>query len=126
MKGCNWYLVCFILFFSQSAFSLRCGHSLVKEGDYKAEVEDKCGEPDSTEYHYERRGNSNHADTTLYGYNDKSRFPTNSFSYGQQNYQDIEILVDEWVYDFGRARLRKLLRFENGRLKDIESLGRGR
>jgi len=40
-----------------------------------------------------------------------------------QQYEEIQ--VDEWVYNLGRLRLRQYLRFENGRLKEVKSLGRG-
>ena len=31
------------------------------------------------------------------------------------------VQVDEWLYDLGSNRFRRLLRFENGRLVDIET-----
>lgn len=31
----------------------------------------------------------------------------------------VEVPVDEWTYDFGRARFIKFLRFENGRLLSV-------
>jgi hypothetical protein len=37
-----------------------------------------------------------------------------------------EIQIEEWVYNFGSSRLKQYLRFENGELKEIKSLGRGR
>jgi Protein of unknown function (DUF2845) len=125
MRIGRWLLVCVITLVAQSAVALRCGHSLIQEGDYKVDVLDKCGEPDSKDFHYERRGNANHANAGIYGYNNRYH-QGNSFNYGQQNYQEVEVLVEEWIYDFGRARLRKLLRFENGKLKEVESLGKSR
>jgi Protein of unknown function (DUF2845) len=112
--------------FSTPLFALRCGHSLVELGDYKADIVDICGEPDSVESHYERRGNANHADSTQYGFDGRQIFPNNSLNYGQSHYAEIEVLVEEWCYDFGSERLRKVLRFENGRLKQIDGLGRRR
>lgn len=126
MKRLSWLVFSLFFLFSEPLFALRCGHSLVQLGDYKADVSDKCGDPDSEESHYERRGNANHADATQYGFNGQQRFPSSSFGYGQSHYQEIEVLVEEWTYDFGSARLRKVLHFENGRLIHIESLGRGR
>lgn len=126
MNRLNCFVFLFCLLFSGTTFALRCGHSLVQPGDYKEEVIDKCGEPDSVESHYERRGNVNRADVTQFNFNGQRRFPSNSFNYGQSNYAEIEVLVEEWIYDFGSLRLRKLLRFENGRLKEIENRGKGR
>jgi hypothetical protein len=114
-----------MLLCSQPVLALRCGHELVSEGDYKADVIDKCGEPDYVDSHYEHRGYSNNAEISNYGLN-KRGFPSNRFNYGQQNYRDIEVLVEEWTYNFGRSRLRKVLRFENGRITDIISGSRRR
>ena len=36
------------------------------------------------------------------------------------------IHVDEWIYDQGDTRFQRLLRFENGRLRRIELLGKPR
>lgn len=126
MNRLTWIAFTLCLLFSAPLYALRCGHSLVQPSDYKDYVYDICGAPDYIESHYERRGNVNHADATQYNFNRHRRFPNNSFNYGQKYYEEVEVLVEEWVYDFGSARLRKLLRFENGRLKQIENLGRRR
>lgn len=126
MKRLNWSIFLLFFLFSGPLFALRCGHSLVQPGDYKADVVDKCGDPDSVESHYERRGIVNHADATQFNFSGQRRNPDNAFNYGQSNYAEIEVLVEEWTYDFGSVRLRKILRFENGRLTHIENLGRGR
>lgn len=123
-QNCFVFMLC--LFFSAPLFALRCGHSLIQPGDYKSDVLEWCGDPDSIESHYEKRAMANQGNVTQYSFNRQRRFPNNSFNYGQSNYQDVEVLVEEWIYNFGSARLRKLLRFENGKLKDIESLGKGR
>ena len=127
MYRLNWIAIASCLLFSGPLFALRCGHSLVKIGDYKADVYDICGEPDYVDSHYERRGSVDHADVTQNNFNrNQQRFPNNSFNFGQSHYRDVEVLVEEWVYDFNNARLRKLLRFENGRLKEVISLSRRR
>jgi Protein of unknown function (DUF2845) len=126
MKRLNWFVFLLCFFFSAPLFALRCGHSLVDPGDYRANVYDKCGEPDSVESHYERRGNETNADITQFNFNGRNTFPNRSISIGQSAYADTEVLVEEWVYDFGRERLRKLLRFENGRLIQIIDIGKHR
>lgn len=123
------YMVVFLMsvLFSEPVFALRCGHFLVQTGDdYKADVYDKCGEPDSVESHYERRGNMNHADINQFNRIQNGQNPNNPINYGQAYYQEEEVFVEEWIYNFGSSRLRKLLRFENGRLIQIIDLGRGR
>ncbi|MDD5579386.1 MAG: DUF2845 domain-containing protein [Methylobacter sp.] len=96
------------LLFSNAAFALRCGHSLVDVGDYKDEVYAKCGEPDSIETRTKIEGTTfHHPRRTL----------------DLQQYE--EILVEEWIYNFGSSRLKQYLRFENGRLVEIKDIGRG-
>jgi Protein of unknown function (DUF2845) len=126
MYRLNWILFTLILLFSTPLLALRCGHSLVQPGDRKSYVYEICGEPDYVDSHFERRGNENYADVTQNNFGQNRRFPNNSFNFGQSHYQDVEVLVEEWVYDFGSARLRKLLRFENGRLIEVENLGKRR
>ncbi|MGR9087510.1 MAG: DUF2845 domain-containing protein [Gammaproteobacteria bacterium] len=94
-------------FGSPGGSSLRCGRNLVNLGDYKAEVYDLCGEPESIETH-----------TRLVG--SKFRFPNRTIDI--QEYQEIQ--VEEWIYKFGSKRFRQYLRFENGRLVEIKSLDR--
>ena len=72
-----------------SAFAMRCGEHVVWKGFLPIDVIDRCGEPV-----YVRSW------TEYYGH------------------QPVRH-VDEWVYEFGRQRFRRLLRFENGRLTRI-------
>ncbi|WP_019867004.1 DUF2845 domain-containing protein [Methylovulum miyakonense] len=109
------------LLFSPPILALRCGHELVDLGDNKNDVLDKCGEPESIDSHIERRGASNYANAR-----NGLHSPGTSIGYGQQQYIEVDVLVEEWVYDFGRRRLRQYLRFENGRLREIKTLNRGR
>jgi len=102
------------LFFAENALALRCGQELVKIGDYKTEVLDKCGSPESIETHTEYASQS-------YG----ARLHSKHLSSGQRRQYVEEIKVEEWIYNFGRTRLKQYLRFENGRLTFIESLHRG-
>ncbi|SJM91061.1 conserved exported hypothetical protein [Crenothrix polyspora] len=117
------FLLC--LLFSQPLFALRCDSWVVEPGDSKQDIYDACGEPDFTDFHYERRGNNNYAEFGQY-YNNQNRQRGGQFNYGQQNFRVVEVLVEEWTYDFGHSRLRQHLRFENGRLKEVTDMGRGR
>ncbi len=121
MKISAWFIFLALLLAMQPALALRCGRELVIKGDYKADVIDKCGEPDHVETRYEHRGYANNAEITNYGAFNRRGFPANRFNYGQQNYRDVEVEIEEWVYNFGSTRLRKVLRFENGRLTDVFS-----
>lgn len=108
MKRADLWVLLLCLLFSDAAFALRCGHSLVDVGDYKDDVYAKCGEPDAVDTHIKIVGSTfHHPKRTL----------------DLQQYE--EVLVEEWIYNFGSSRLRQYLRFENGQLKEIKTLGRG-
>jgi hypothetical protein len=88
-------------------------------------VEAICGEPYSAQTHTEIVGSSYNTDARSYnGIN--GQFPNSSLGAGVENFRQIQITVDEWIYDFGRSRMRQFLRFENGRLREIKNLSRGR
>jgi hypothetical protein len=127
MDGYKWVVFFACLAVSAPSYALRCGHELVKEGDYKDEVLEKCGEPDYFDSHYERVGNVVHGNVNQ-GINigGRHQYPPSRFNYGQSHYQEVEILVEEWTYNFGRNRFNYRLRFENGRLKAVNSVGRRR
>lgn len=117
------FLLCVL--FSQPLLAMRCDSWVVEPGDSKADIYEACGAPDYTDSHYERFGNNNYAEFGQY--NDNQNFQSgNQFNYGQQNFRVIEVFVEEWTYDFGHSRLRQHLRFENGQLKEITDMGRGR
>jgi hypothetical protein len=90
--------------------SLRCGSKLVTEGDTSSEVAAKCGEP---------------ADVVKMS--SVFRRPV-LWVYGRPQYigEDyIEIPVEAWVYNFGPNKFMRRLRFENGVVAEIETLGYG-
>jgi|GEM_PF-249878 len=103
-----------LLGLSAPAYALRCGHSLVDLGERKLDVLDKCGEPDTVDQHIETRTQQN-------GITVGSVYPNENIGVGvdQQHYISVQVVVDEWLYDFGHKRFRQLLRFENGVLTDI-------
>ncbi|WP_333874483.1 DUF2845 domain-containing protein [Methylobacter sp.] len=91
-----------------AAFAMRCGQKLVEPGYRKSDVIARCGQPDSIETHSKIVGRTmNYPYGTLY----------------LQEYEEVQ--VEEWIYNFGSLRFKQYLRFENGRLKEIKSLGRG-
>lgn len=81
------------------AQSLRCGSSLVREGDTQGYVLEKCGEPDSkqtyTEPVYARRQNGT------------------AFQVGTTS-------KDVWRYKRGSGSFPAVLTFEKGMLKKLE------
>ena len=85
---------------------MRCGVSLIAQGQWTYEVLEQCGEPIET-----------HVRTIFLGVN--NGYAIHGFAAA------ATIEVEEWVYDLGPHRLRRLLRFEDGQLVRIETLDRG-
>jgi len=91
-----------------TAYAMKCGRNLVIEGDYISKVIDQCGEPDSVNTHTEVVSRTIH------------------FPYRTLDMQEfVEIQVEEWIYNLGPSRFQQYLRFENGILVEVKSLGRG-
>jgi len=83
-----------------AAEALRCGQSIVTEGLRDFEVVERCGEPLTQRAWTEVRG------------------------YDAGPVDLYYVVIEEWVYDAGARRLRRLLRFENGELVSVETLRR--
>ena len=72
------------------AGTMRCGDNLIQRGFTLFEVLERCGKPD-LEYAWDRR-----------------------------YVPGVEANVTEWVYEQGPNRFRRVLRFEEGRLREVE------
>ena len=73
-----------------SADTMRCGDNIVQRGFTFFEVLERCGKPD-LEYDWDRR-----------------------------YVPGVEASVTEWVYELGSNKFRRILRFEEGRLREVE------
>lgn len=110
-------LICALLLASGPAHALRCGSKLVLKGMLETEVQAHCGEPTAVRD---------------LGYVVRSFYPLGHrpphggilFRYGPGNYYQ-EVLVTEYIYNFGPRKLMRRLRFEGGVLTDVETLGYG-
>ena len=106
-----------LLVMADSAWALRCGSRLVKEGMHESEVIALCGEPQSVRrlgyvlrpYIIKRpAGNFGHRSTRrIYG------------GYHQ------ELAVKEMLFNFGPHKLMRVIRFEGGLLTSIDTAGYG-
>ena len=115
-------LVCVLGWHLGTAYALRCGTEIVSEKDRKFEVVRKCGDPISVE------------SWTVYAV---VPYPFGHERFGHRQFEHrhrhdpvpgetiVPVLVEEWVYNFGPHRLMHLLRFENGYLVKIGTLGYG-
>lgn len=101
----------FLAMSAQPSWAFYCGNLIVKEGDYKLQVLQKCGQPDYSDSRVEYRS------TVLRG--SGIQMP------GMDFINQVPVQVDEWTYDFGRRRFMQFLHFENGRLIYINNLGYG-
>lgn len=90
------------------ASSLRCGRNLVQTGDHKLDVLQKCGDPD-------------YADQRLGVAGSRFRYPRGTLEIDQYE----QIVIDEWIYNFGPTQFKQYLRFENGILIEIRDLDYG-
>ncbi|TDJ46405.1 MAG: DUF2845 domain-containing protein [Gammaproteobacteria bacterium] len=116
-------LLCCILLLAEPAAALRCGGKLVSNGAPQAKVLKYCGEPESIQMRtIVRTGIPRHRirhginDTRLIGYSDELLFADRSY---------VEIVVEEWTYNFGPHRLMRIVRFENGLVTSVSRLGYG-
>jgi hypothetical protein len=91
---------------AEAAF--RCGSWLITKGDHETEVLQKCGEPQYMEERIGYRG-------------DRLRHPRGSLEIEQFE----QVIIHEWIYNFGPRRLQQRLLFENGILKEINDLEHG-
>ena len=99
------------------AWALRCGNRIVKEGMHEARVIDLCGEPASVrELGYVLRPYILKVPTGAFGNHGTRRV------YGGYHQQ---MLVTEMLFNFGPHRLMRLIRFEGGVVRSIETAGYG-
>ena len=125
IKKTNYWLLLLGLLMSQTVFALRCGPYVINEGMFKEEVYGKCGRATSMSSHIEKRSTGNIVQNQQYFGRQGNAFPNSSFGYGQDYYVVVDVIVDEWIYNFGSSRIQQYLRFENGKLMEIRNLSRG-
>ncbi len=99
---------------SARADSLSCNSRIVSTGDSRYEVRAVCGEPDDVTQRVEYR--------TLRGrvvgpcLRDGRRIRCS-----RTEEVVVEVVIDEWLYDFGRNRFIQHLTFEQGLLATVKS-----
>ena len=102
---------------SDPAEAFRCGSRIVTEDMHEAQVRRACGEP-TTMRHIGRT--LRHINVPIRGRH--GGWTTEQFpGYGFMQ----EVIVTEYVYNFGPRKLMRRLVFEGGVLRSIESLGYG-
>jgi hypothetical protein len=99
-----------------AADALRCGRKLVSDGDTLYDVRTRCGNPDNAIQRVEMRTVRQWV---------QGRCPNNQYGCGQMVERTIEVVIDEWLYDFGPHQFVSNVTFEQGRLVSIVSGARG-
>ena len=110
MNRAAFMLVLSLLASAPALAGFRCGSKLINEGATRSEVAAKCGEPTEVVTHQ-----------SLY------RRPM-IWNYGRPYYVGndyLEVPVESWIYNLGPNKLMRRLRFEDGIVVEIETLGYG-
>ena|SRR5438045_3904753 len=102
-------------FIAQAAHAdtLRCGNKLIYTGDTTYTVRTRCGQPDDALHRTEVR-------TVTHEISEPCATPAQHTRCSRSVETSIEVIIDEWTYDFGADRFIQYLRFENGRLLSIK------
>jgi hypothetical protein len=89
-----------------SADAVRCGNKLISRGDHAIKVLRYCGEPDAVQSRVVVQGVFAAGAIFLPGFVE-------------------EVEIEEWTYNLGPHKLMRSIRLENGKVRDVETLGYG-
>ena len=116
----------FVFAISEQAYALRCGNNIIAYGDYIEEVRAHCGDPlaiDTYSIFLEKQVAI--TARNLLANRKQHQLIRNASSGEIFENEQIEIVVEEWFYNFGPRKFTRRLYFENGFLVEIENLRRG-
>jgi hypothetical protein len=106
---------CFLL--STNAAAARCGTQLINKGDSQAKILKYCGKPATKSFYHAMR----HGSYPKRG--EDGEWVENEKNY--RFYGRTEVLVEDWVYNFGPNKFMRKVRFTNGIVESVETLERG-
>jgi hypothetical protein len=92
-----------------TADAMRCGSRIVREGDTLTAVRDLCGEPSDVQSRSILRRPTYYIGGREYYFGDGL----------------VEVPVEVWTYNFGPYKLMRRVRFVDGLVEEIETLGYG-
>ncbi len=111
-------LAAILAFFADPALAFRCGSKLVRDGMHEQQVIAACGEPTSVRH-------LGHA-IRAYDYRFRLRNPGHIYyRMPGVGHFATEVIVTEFVYNFGPRKLMRRLIFEGNVLVEIETIGYG-
>lgn len=94
------------------AWAFRCNSFVIDAGLHKSEVLKKCGAPTTQDTRIERRI-----------VRVRNGSPTQG---GQVEVErEVQVTIEEWVYNFGPSQFMQMVIFENGRIVGVKDLGYG-
>ncbi len=107
-----------LMFVADPALAFRCGSKLVRDGMHEQQVIAACGEPTSVR----------HLGHTIRAYDYRFRLRNPGHIYYRTpgvGHFATEVIVTEFVYNFGPRKLMRRLVFEGNVLVEIETIGYG-
>ena len=111
-------LATLLLLVADPALAFRCGTKLVRDGMHEQQVIAACGEPTS----------ARHLGHTIRAYDYRFRLRNPGHVYYRTpgvGHFATEVIVTEFIYNFGPRKLMRRLIFEGNVLVEIESIGYG-
>lgn len=111
-------LAILLLLVADPALAFRCGTKLVRDGMHEQQVIAACGEPTS----------ARHLGHTIRAYDYRFRLRNPGHVYYRTpgvGHFATEVIVTEFIYNFGPRKLMRRLIFEGNVLVEIESIGYG-
>ena len=100
---------------SDAAHAFRCGTKLVRDGMHEQQVIAACGEPTTVR----------HLGYAIRAYDFRRHRGYTAYRYPHSRHFNTEVVVTEYIYNFGPRKLMRRLVFEGGVLVEIESIGYG-
>ena len=90
-------LLLFVLF-PLSAYGMRCPGGIISSGDSQLTVLEKCGSPEPS-----------------------IQVGTKTYRLVKRGYErEVTVVLEEWRYNLGYGKFKRILHFEGGVLKSIE------
>ncbi|WP_158658085.1 DUF2845 domain-containing protein [Agarilytica rhodophyticola] len=118
MRAAKFCLLIICLSATTSAFALRCGSKVIKEGDGLSRVANYCGEPENIRTRSIFRSGGISGSEQVAPNRRRARV-------GIYDEVSVEIEVEEWEYNFGPNKLSRRIVFEDGVVVRIKSIGYG-
>jgi hypothetical protein len=111
------------LLFPYDAWALRCGPHLIKKGDAQEKVVEYCGEPvEKKAPRYVQRPGvwPRKRSGAQFSVNGSEVADGEAYIWG-----NTEVLIEEWTFNFGPRKLMRMIRFGNGYVEEVKTLGYG-